>query len=579
MSDPNPQAIKLRLYTDLSRYLTSYQLSLLERGETGWPGMTLAQASAMSIGRSLLKKLQVSNNHGLNLVAFNKFLQANAASGAWCPQPCEVWHQELVGSFKEELHRFWQVGPSPGTDLIQTDEQVLREGSTGPGSAVTARGQDFYTKLFDSPLGCTKVSLYETYERYCNSMPRWRDAEDLRKLHYGGATIVRGSRITFVPKNDQTARTICVEPNLNVLFQLGVNAILSRRLKSRYGIDLEVQQEKNRILARRGSRRGSDVFATVDLESASDSISANMLWHMLPPSFLAWLERYRSNETETPRGWQALGMISSMGNGYTFSLQTALFAAAVVVVYRSLGLKLRFPRQKATGSFGVNGDDIVVRREAVPRLYWLLNYLGFKVNKDKSFVKGPFRESCGGDYFKGSPIRGVYIKKMDTPQARYVVINRLVQFSARTGILLHNTMRYFTSRVEYLPVPWWEDDSSGIKTLGTKGVGRSRRYQSQTYVCLVPKRYGYTILDQSISTPRSTKRRKFNPDGLILSVLHGSVRDHFVGLRHESATWRKVRRIAPSWCHQAVPPLNSEMSLGGLKQCDVRRTLLDYGLV
>lgn len=573
-----PNAVLDCLYHDLSRYLDPYQLSIAR--ETGgiWPDATPKQVAAVSIARSLLKKFEAKNTADIDALAFNKFLESNKLSKDWRPQLAEVWHEELLGSFKQELYNFWFVGTRGGHSLIQTDQDVLAESNTGPGSAIGARGEDFYTKLFDSPLSCTSQVLYWSYRSYCNKFPSLFQGELLRASWHGTLSIRRESRLTFVPKNDTISRSICVEPNLNVLFQLGCGAILSRRLRSYFGIDLEVQQERNRILARRGSKRSLDLYGTIDLESASDSISRAMLVEYLPKEFLFWLDRYRTTHVETPRGVEELGMISSMGNGFTFPLQTILFSSMVVAVYKSLGLQVKRPTRKGTGNFGVNGDDIVVRRSAVPRLLWLLGYLGFRVNTAKSFVKGPFRESCGGDYYNGHSVRGVYIKRWDTEQARYVVINRLSQFSARTGIFLPTLVRYFTRRVSFRRVPWWEDDSAGIKTLTPGSLKRASRYQSREYIALVPPQYALTVWPSTIEVPPGERRRHYNPFGLLYAVLHGSVRRNRILLRHEGDRWRKVRRIAPSWDYAPAPPQGSEKSFGGVPRWSLQAALLAHDL-
>lgn len=58
----------------------------------------------------------------------------------------------------------------------------------------------------------------------------------------------------------------------------------------------------------------------------------------------------------------------------------------------------------------VFGDDIIVRVEQVDRTVALLEAVGLKVNASKSFTKGPFRESCGGDYLAGSDVAPVRVK-------------------------------------------------------------------------------------------------------------------------------------------------------------------------
>jgi hypothetical protein len=63
----------------------------------------------------------------------------------------------------------------------------------------------------------------------------------------------------------------------------------------------------------------------------------------------------------------------------------------------------------------VYGDDIIVPAASYELLTRVLKQLGFEVNLDKSFATGPFRESCGADYFLGSQVRPLFMKKTPTP--------------------------------------------------------------------------------------------------------------------------------------------------------------------
>jgi hypothetical protein len=95
--------------------------------------------------------------------------------------------------------------------------------------------------------------------------------------------------------------------------------------------------------------------------------------------------------------------ISSMGNGYTFAVESALFTSIVYGVTRAI--QGSFDRN----DFAVYGDDIVVRKSLQPLMIRMLNLAGFTINHDKSFDNGPFRESCGADYFNGEPVRPVFL--------------------------------------------------------------------------------------------------------------------------------------------------------------------------
>lgn len=88
-----------------------------------------------------------------------------------------------------------------------------------------------------------------------------------------------------------------------------------------------------------------------------------------------------------------------MGNGYTFTLETAIFAAVA--------------RLYSTTS-SVYGDDIIVESPAASDVIATLRHLGFYTNPEKTFVDGPFRESCGCDYWNGISVRPFYIRSTDS---------------------------------------------------------------------------------------------------------------------------------------------------------------------
>ena len=56
------------------------------------------------------------------------------------------------------------------------------------------------------------------------------------------------------------------------------------------------------------------------------------------------------------------------------------------------------------------GDDIICRQTDALLLVELLRFIGFRTNVDKTFLFGPFRESCGSDYYEGVDIRPVFIE-------------------------------------------------------------------------------------------------------------------------------------------------------------------------
>lgn len=205
---------------------------------------------------------------------------------------------------------------------------------------------------------------------------------------------VDGNKLHYVPKNAKSHRAIRIEPLLNNFIQTGVDAEM-RRLLSRFGYDL-TDQGKNSALARVGSRDGS--FATLDLSSASDTVSYQVVKALLPTAWFRLLDDLRS---PGELGGEHYQMFASMGNGFCFPLETLIFAAACRACMRVSGVEDK--------AHAVYGDDIIIPTQCASLLIALLGFLGFVPNKDKSFVDGPFRESCGADWYLGQDVRPVYL--------------------------------------------------------------------------------------------------------------------------------------------------------------------------
>lgn len=230
---------------------------------------------------------------------------------------------------------------------------------------------------------------------------------------------VRGNRFTTVPKDGKTDRGISIEPSINLFYQLALGSALRKALKKRtaHRVDLEHSQATHRQVAREASVTGA--FATIDLSQASDSICSALVRLIIPPKWFDLLDSLRSPFTEIREDNRVkvvkLEKFSSMGNGYTFELETVIFMAICCAVMHRCGLAAK-P--------GINvytfGDDMIVPTECAQCVIAALSFLGFKTNVDKTFVSGPFRESCGGDYFLGVDVRPYYQKKHVSEPQHYI---------------------------------------------------------------------------------------------------------------------------------------------------------------
>ncbi len=208
------------------------------------------------------------------------------------------------------------------------------------------------------------------------------------------ASMINNNKISFVPKTVKTERTIAVEPLLNGYVQKGTDLLMRKRLK-RVGIDLS-DQTHNQWMARDGSLEVTDPYVTIDLSSASDSISIGLCRYMLPDDWYSFLNATRSKSYSLDGVEHTYHKFVTMGNGFCFPLETLLFASLCNVAYTE---------SHRNPDYSVYGDDIIVRQSVAPRVLELLKVCGFTANPNKTFLQGPFRESCGADWFEGEDVR------------------------------------------------------------------------------------------------------------------------------------------------------------------------------
>ena len=285
-------------------------------------------------------------------------------------------------------------------------EAIYEQCSFGPGASIGVHGNstNLGKKLLSSTWTCTPSALPYALSALARDQHIWEliipkhagytrfDFGLFREEVTKKVRLVQHNKIVFVPKTTLVDRTIAVEPLLNGYLQKGVDVFMRQRLK-RIGLDLS-DQGKNQELARQGSLPGqSDPFVTIDLSSASDSISTEMLRRLLPYDWFVFLNDLRAKKyTLDDKEYIPYEKFVSMGNGFCFPLETLIFAS-VCALYSK-------PKD-----FIVYGDDIIVRQSVSSKVLQTLWWLGFRHNPDKTFLEGPFRESCGADWFEGRDVR------------------------------------------------------------------------------------------------------------------------------------------------------------------------------
>jgi len=437
---------------DFMKIQSQYQLAALLKNFR-FPGDKAAQRQAALDKFWAGEKMCAEYNQG-------GYTSLSVASEAWM-----VNVFTYIQSFMQKLLGF---------ELPDLDSLTERS-RHGPGATTgTESGQvSSYFKFENWPYHCTvraarmARSVIENDERWLGALeddyrrrkniPMWYIL-DRKKFWADVIEIVDGNRIAFVPKNARTERSIAIEPTLNLYLQLGVDGFIRRRLK-RWGVDLD-HQTKNQELARLGSLGGDDPFVTMDLANASGTIALKLCNLALPQDWYDLLYDLRSPQGLLDNSSFYYQMMSSMGNGFTFALESALFTAVIYAVMKErLG---RFDPNE----FAVYGDDIVVRQSIAPFVVEALTSCGFSINTEKSFLSGPVRESCGTDWYQGRPIRPVFLDEM--PKAvdeLFCDINRLkrilsLRFHVEDGKVVSMLGNWIPEEFKSLTGPYSDEDFS-----------------------------------------------------------------------------------------------------------------------
>jgi hypothetical protein len=375
---------------------------------------------------SLLKKYPFS---GSNDACLQKGLEKLQAGEASCKDVNETIDQRFASD--PDLFRRVQaivediLGIDVPCNFLDTDIFF------GPGSTTNLSGRKYeetslFFKISDKLLVPAKAAKY--LAALLSYQPNWVDmlgchyhidrwnfdnrlAFELAvfKRHFIIVDDNYPSKIGFVPKSSEEYRAIGIEMNGLVPLQKVVGSQIRSRLKS-HGIDLD-SQGRNRHMARLAKVFG---LATIDLANASSSISLELVRKLLPPQWFCLISAFRAETgvhkpTNTSISYE---MVSSMGNGYTFELESLIFFALAKAIAERSGLS----RIEIKRSISIFGDDIIVPQRIVTDLISSMKLFGFTVNLEKSFVQGYFFESCGSDYYRNEQVRPFFIKRSLTTQ-------------------------------------------------------------------------------------------------------------------------------------------------------------------
>lgn len=386
---------------------------------------------------SLLRKLpQDGNADACRRAGYEKLLKGE--------RQCKVTNMTMDARVSSNYALFDRVktiiqdilGHVPST--IFSDHEV----SFGPGSTVNLNGRGFsetamFFKLTDRLIIPDKAKFY--LAALVSSNPNWVDMlathyhtqknSDESYLNYEMRVFDKHfevvpndfpSRISFVPKDSAEFRTIGVEMNGLIPLQMVVGDFIRKQLKSKTKINLD-SQERNRHMARLAQTFG---LATIDLANASSSISLELVRTLLPYDWFILIDAFRSSHG-CAHGLDVVEyeMVSSMGNGFTFELESLIFYALARATAEMEGLH----NIEISKSLAVYGDDIIIPARISDPLIRNLTLFGFTANVEKSFFKGCFFESCGSDYYNCTDVRPFFLRRpISTIKDFYFLMNSIM---------------------------------------------------------------------------------------------------------------------------------------------------------
>jgi hypothetical protein len=420
-----------------------------------------------------------------------------------CEQEVRIADAGLPASIRDD---FVRIGNLLWRDVMTVMDKFIYDGDIVPkhGPGATA----------DKLRGNAKFQQTEWPQRLEELFPSWemlipneRYVECLDRVRFLEPGAERPVRVITVPKTMKTPRIIAVEPTCMQYAQQGVLERLVQSIHDDKVMGSMVgfrDQVPNQHLARKGSRTGD--LATLDLSEASDRVS--FLHVQLLASRFPWFARALSatrTRKADVRGYGILDLakFASMGSALCFPMEAMVFATVVFLgIEQTLNTRLTRKDVKSfQGKVRIYGDDIIVPVDCVRSVTKALETFGFKVNRSKSFWTGKFRESCGKEYYDGTDVSIVKLRR-DLPRSRRHVGEIVSAVSTMNQLYeagLWDTADWLKEHLERLiPLPEVLATSPVLgKHVPSLPLGRTCRklHKPLVYGCVVSSRLPNSPLD------------------------------------------------------------------------------------
>lgn len=368
----------------------------------------LTEPAMLRLIRQLLLfayKADITCDHEKINATYQSFFDTNSAVGGFA-RDLSSRSPSLLKKVRKHVHSV----------LYQTPWKKIIP-SHGPGAVFPKIRKGSWTQWFT-----TIESVYP----YSDFFSLYYNRDQLALLDDTPRVDLIRAKLIAVRKDSRGPRLICVHPSEAIWIQKGLErSLVSTIVRRRFSngpwpcghIHFD-DQTVNASLALSSSQ--SRFYATLDMKEASDRVSDSLV-QILFGDHYKYFGCCRAQKIECPfLKNQApiddnIHSYAPMGNATTFPVQSIVFWAICVSTLESLG-------SYNPGDVYVFGDDLVVPAEHAPRIIESLESFGLLVNRNKSFWRGPFRESCGTDAFHGvdvTPLR--WVKRPDISSMEEVV--------------------------------------------------------------------------------------------------------------------------------------------------------------
>jgi len=311
--------------------------------------------------------------------------------------------------------------------------------------------------------------------------------EELQSLTIVPETSERPVRVVLVPKTLKSPRVIAIEPCCMQFVQQGIRSALYEKIESNWLSSGHVNfrdQSINQELAMTSSMTGQ--LATIDLSDASDRVPHDLAMEMFRsnPVIQDAIEACRSTKAELPDGRiiSPLRKFASMGSALCFPVEAMYFyTICVVAILKEMHLPVTSRNCfKVSRDVYVYGDDIIVPRAYAIVVLEHLQQYNCKVNANKTFVNGSFRESCGEDAFLGERVTPVYVGK-DVPKNKRDA-DRLISWTAAANSFYKKgywrTATFLFNKLERIlgPLPYVLENSPALGRISYLGYRSAERW-------------------------------------------------------------------------------------------------------